>query len=97
PKDQTENVEQGISEVSAPIRDDIVALRKPAIRAVMSAASHLALFPVQDLLGLGADARINFPGYPQGNWRWRLLPGQLTEERKNEFRELTEENSRAVL
>jgi len=36
-----------------------------------------AMVPVQDLLGLGSDARMNRPGTDSGNWRWRLLPGQL--------------------
>jgi 4-alpha-glucanotransferase len=33
---------------------------------------------MQDILGLGEDARMNFPSQPQGNWRWRLLSEQLT-------------------
>jgi len=35
--------------------------------------------PVQDVLGLGSDARMNRPGVIGGNWAWRLEPGQLTE------------------
>ncbi len=37
----------------------------------------LAIVPVQDVLGLDSDARMNIPGVATGNWRWRLLPGQL--------------------
>jgi 4-alpha-glucanotransferase len=35
---------------------------------------------IQDYLGLGSEARINTPGTAEGNWRWRLLPGELTPE-----------------
>ena len=37
------------------------------------------LFPLQDVLGLGSEARMNIPGTMTGNWRWRLQPGQLIE------------------
>jgi 4-alpha-glucanotransferase len=34
--------------------------------------------PLQDLLNLGGDARMNLPGRATGNWSWRFLPEQLT-------------------
>jgi 4-alpha-glucanotransferase len=49
------------------------------IRAVMASVADTAIVPVQDLLGLGSDARMNRPGSASDNWRWRLRPGQLTE------------------
>jgi 4-alpha-glucanotransferase len=48
------------------------------IRAVLASVADTAIVPVQDLLGLGSDARMNRPGSIGGNWRWRLHPGQLT-------------------
>jgi len=48
------------------------------IRAVLASVADTAIVPVQDLLGLGNDARMNRPGTTGGNWRWRLQPGQLT-------------------
>ena len=33
--------------------------------------------PLQDLLSLGSEARINTPGQPQGNWQWRCAAGSL--------------------
>jgi 4-alpha-glucanotransferase len=48
------------------------------IRAVQASVADTAMVPVQDLLGLGSDARMNRPGTIDGNWRWRLLPGQMT-------------------
>ena len=50
------------------------------IRMALSTRARLAILPAQDLLGLGSDARMNHPGTARGNWRWRLEPGQLTEE-----------------
>ena len=47
------------------------------VRAVMKSAAHLAIVPLQDLLSLGSEARINTPGAPIGNWQWRYLPEQL--------------------
>jgi 4-alpha-glucanotransferase len=49
------------------------------IRAVMASVANTAIVPVQDLLGLDSGARMNRPGSASDNWRWRLRPGQLTE------------------
>jgi 4-alpha-glucanotransferase len=59
------------------------------IRAVLSSVADLAVIPVQDLLGLGSESRMNRPGHGEGNWRWRLSPGQLTEELQQRLREMT--------
>jgi 4-alpha-glucanotransferase len=59
------------------------------IRTVLSSVAQLALIPLQDLLGLGSDARMNTPNKPTGNWRWRYNPGQLTPEVREHLRELT--------
>jgi 4-alpha-glucanotransferase len=42
------------------------------IRAVWSSVASMTLAPMQDLLGLDSDARMNFPGRPSGNWGWRM-------------------------
>ncbi len=49
------------------------------IRGGMSSVAELFVAQLQDFLGLGAEARINEPGTTGENWRWRLVPGQLTE------------------
>lgn len=49
----------------------------PLIRYALASCARLAIFPLQDLLKLGAAARMNHPGTATGNWNWRLLPGQL--------------------
>lgn len=50
------------------------------IRGGMSSVAELFVGQLSDFLGLGAEARINEPGNPSGNWRWRFQPGQLTDE-----------------
>jgi 4-alpha-glucanotransferase len=45
------------------------------IRAVHMSVADLAIVPMQDLLGLGNEARMNLPGTPAGNWEWRMEPG----------------------
>ena len=51
------------------------------IRGGMSSVADLFLCQMQDLLGLGAESRMNTPGLlGNGNWQWRMLPGCLTED-----------------
>jgi 4-alpha-glucanotransferase len=50
---------------------------------------HTAVAPVQDLLGLGSEARMNMPGAAEGNWSWRLLPGGLGEDHASRLRDIT--------
>ena len=45
------------------------------IRAAYTSASRLAVVPMQDVLGLGSEARMNVPGRAEGNWAWRVPPG----------------------
>jgi 4-alpha-glucanotransferase len=50
------------------------------IRAVTSSVADTAIVPLQDVLGLGGEARMNLPGRPTGNWRWRFAAGDLRAE-----------------
>lgn len=50
------------------------------IRLAFSSIATLAVIPLQDVLGLGSEGRMNLPGQPQGNWRWRYLPDALRPE-----------------
>jgi len=56
--------------------------------ALMSVADN-TVTPMQDVLGLGGEARMNLPGTTQGNWCWRFLPEMLTDEIKTRLKELT--------
>jgi 4-alpha-glucanotransferase len=50
------------------------------IRAALGSVARLAILPMQDLLALGSEARINTPGTATGNWIWRLPHGALSAE-----------------
>ena len=50
------------------------------VRAALGSVGNLAIIPVQDLLALGSDARLNTPGTASGNWRWRMAPQALGPE-----------------
>ena len=60
------------------------------IRLAMMSPARMCIIPVQDLLGLGPEARINTPGRWEGNWMWRMSPGQFAELPLTQLRELTE-------
>ena len=60
------------------------------IRTGMSTASDLFVMQLQDVLELPADCRMNTPGSAAGNWRWRMLPGALTETLAEKLRLYTE-------
>jgi 4-alpha-glucanotransferase len=47
------------------------------IRALMASVANTVLVPLQDVLGLGSEARMNLPGGTHGYWRWRLKTGEL--------------------
>ena len=50
------------------------------IRLALASTADLAVIPMQDYLGLGTEARINLPSTLGNNWKWRLVPGQVTDE-----------------
>jgi 4-alpha-glucanotransferase len=59
------------------------------IREALASPSDTAIVPAQDLLELGSEARMNSPGTPQGNWRWRLKEGELTKDLAQRLRDMT--------
>jgi 4-alpha-glucanotransferase len=50
------------------------------VETVLRSEAGWAVIPAQDLLGLGAGARMNVPGVAEGNWSWRLREGELTRD-----------------
>ena len=50
------------------------------VRAALASVSETAVIPMQDYLELGTEARMNIPSTLGINWKWRLLPGQLTDK-----------------
>jgi 4-alpha-glucanotransferase len=58
------------------------------IRAAMSSVADTAVVPLQDVLALGSEARMNFPGRPAGNWGWRFRPDMLGEWQTSRLRDM---------
>jgi 4-alpha-glucanotransferase len=52
----------------------------PLIRAIEASVAEIAILPAQDLLELGAEARMNTPARAAGNWSWRAAEGSWTPE-----------------
>ena len=71
-------------------------LPREFIRLLMRSAADTIVLPMQDLLGLGAEARMNQPATRKGNWEWRLKPEMLTSEVFEELEDMTEIYGRAL-
>ncbi len=64
------------------------------IRLAWSSVAALAMAPLQDVLNLGTEARMNLPGRVEGNWRWRCTEDMLSEPALQRLRELTATSNR---
>jgi 4-alpha-glucanotransferase len=64
------------------------------IRAAYTSVAETVIVPVQDILGLGTEARMNTPGEERGNWTWRLRSGSLTKEHAARLRRLAKVSGR---
>jgi 4-alpha-glucanotransferase len=65
------------------------------IRMGWISIANMAIVPYQDLLGLDTDARMNFPGKPEGNWGWRYRPEALNREVGDRLKTMTYISGRA--
>jgi 4-alpha-glucanotransferase len=63
-------------------------------RIVLASPAALAVIPMQDLLGLGREARMNLPGTATGNWKWRLASGAATKRLAARLRAMIEASGR---
>jgi 4-alpha-glucanotransferase len=66
------------------------------IRLAWSSPAALAITPLQDVLRLGTEARMNVPGRADGNWRWRCTVDMLSGPAFQSLREVTEMSHRTV-
>ncbi|HSN95420.1 MAG TPA: 4-alpha-glucanotransferase, partial [Anaerolineaceae bacterium] len=60
----------------------------PMMRALWASVAQNVVAPMQDLLGLGADARMNLPGSQSGNWSWRMADADLSVNLANKLKDL---------
>ncbi len=70
----------------APARD----MHWSMVRGVLSSVADTAIIPMQDLLGLGSEARMNTPAGREPNWQWRLKGDDLRDETADSLREMAE-------
>ena len=59
------------------------------IKLAWSSVANMALIPMQDLLELGGEGRMNTPGTPAGNWQWRFRNDQISDEKINWLNHIT--------
>lgn len=67
------------------------------IRLALSSVANQAIIPLQDVLGLGTEARMNVPSYAEGNWDWRYQADTVTEELRTRLKTLTTAYGRAPI
>ena len=66
------------------------------IALALESIADTAIVPMQDLLGLGSEARMNLPGTAEGNWRWRMRAGAFTQRIGERLAQLTAASGRVV-
>jgi 4-alpha-glucanotransferase len=60
------------------------------IRAASTSVADVCIFPVQDVLVLGSEARMNTPAIPENNWTWRMAPDALSSQQAHGLAQLAE-------
>lgn len=76
-------------------QDEIAEPHWALIEMGMASPAHTFIAPLQDVIGLGASARMNQPGIATGQWRWRVTPEQLERAPWDRLKALTIEHNRA--
>jgi 4-alpha-glucanotransferase len=94
---EQESTEEGRTRVAQYLGPQVTSQDLPdlLIRLAMISGAETTILPVQDLLCLGMEARLNTPGTESGNWRWRLTDGQITADTADRLRMMTRVYNRA--
>ena len=67
------------------------------MRALSNSVANIVVFPLQDVLGLSGDHRMNFPGRPTGNWEWRFSWDQVQSKHTQALAKMSLEHDRSPL
>ena len=86
--------EQERCHASAYLGHDPEGMNWAFIRAAQASVADLCVVPLQDVLGLGSEARMNVPSRADGNWTWRYQPGTLTRELASRLATIAEVSDR---
>jgi 4-alpha-glucanotransferase len=73
-----EDVEKEMEFASRYLHTDGSEIHWDMIRTLMASVADTVIFPLQDVLGIGSEGRMNLPGTSSGNWRWRYRTEELT-------------------
>jgi 4-alpha-glucanotransferase len=91
---QASATEQERCHASAYLGHDAEGMNWAFIRAAQTSIAELCVVPLQDVLGLGSEARMNVPSRPDGNWTWRYEPGALRPELASRLATIAEVSDR---
>jgi len=72
----------------------VQGISEAMVRLAMMSVAGTSIIPMQDVLGLGNEARMNVPGGRGSYWRWRLLPGQINRRLERRLLEMTKSYGR---
>jgi 4-alpha-glucanotransferase len=73
-----EDVEKEMAYARRYLNSDGSEINWVMIRTLIASVANTVLFPLQDVLGVSSEGRMNLPGSSSGNWRWRFREGILT-------------------
>jgi 4-alpha-glucanotransferase len=83
----TDNERNAVHSYLYPSSNDVVWT---LIRAASTSVADVCIIPVQDVLVLGSEARMNTPSIPENNWTWRMAPDALTSQQAQGLAQLSE-------
>ncbi len=97
-EDEQQNVNAYISENNLSKNNASTDVDMPfsLINTALAAISTIAIIPMQDILELDTNSRMNVPGTSEGNWHWRFRWDQLNANQINQFSEAIQRHGRAV-
>ena len=94
--DESNGQEASTASAPLPDSDNPDGMHWVLIGMVLDSASDTSIIPLQDILGLGTEARMNTPGEADGNWDWRCQLTAFSAENARRLRKLTESSGRIV-
>ncbi|MEA3468505.1 MAG: 4-alpha-glucanotransferase [Thermodesulfobacteriota bacterium] len=78
------------------LNTDGTVIHRDMIRTALASVAALAIFPLQDLFGLGNEGRMNLPGRSDGNWQWRFAKQDLSSDLADDLLQMTRLYERMV-
>jgi len=90
----TQKHQQQVLEYTGPVLEQDI--HWTMIRLAMGSVADTVVVPLQDLLGLGTEARTNVPGRAKGNWSWRYEAGAITDDIAHKLKTMTTTFGRTV-